>query len=392
MTYQEFVESEQFENYVQDRSAWEELPQELQAQVAATGANILGVGIVQDGTGKNLQDIEDIDMGDYPDAAVENARMALEAREETGNPNDCGTRVGWERANQLDNGEDLSEETISRMAAFERHEDNKEQGEEGRSDCGWLMWNAWGGDEGIEWAQSKLDEIEEAREASRDFRHLSDAELSQFETWLDDVHSDFVNGEDTGKVLTQFSQSQAPEAALERVKEAIRSGAVFSHFDELPSSELMDLRQKMQDMLTDDDWSLDNMASELSDTFGVGEDKAETWARTETQSVVNHAYEDALEERQEERDEEFKFKWVGSVDSRTTDSCRWLLGGDDLANQISGTGFDGTNPKHGGTPVTMEELKERIEQAADLDPEINTRARTFTPHINCRKRYVRVVE
>ena len=77
------------------------------------------------GDDRTMQDVEDIDTGDYPDAAVENARMALEAREDTGNPNDCGTRVGWERANQLVNGEDLSEETIGRMAAFKRHEDNK---------------------------------------------------------------------------------------------------------------------------------------------------------------------------------------------------------------------------------------------------------------------------
>jgi len=114
-----------------------------------------------------LKDIEDIDTGDYPEAAVENAQMALDAREETGNPNDCGTQVGWERANQLVNGEELSEDTIGRMAAFARHEQNKEQGEEGRSDCGWMMWKAWGGDEGIEWAQS----------------------LTESETWLTLTHS-----------------------------------------------------------------------------------------------------------------------------------------------------------------------------------------------------------
>jgi len=99
---------------------------------------------------------------DYPKAAQENARQALEAREDTGNPNDCGTDVGWERANQLDNGENLSKDTISRMAAFERHEDNAEMDDdEGRADCGWMMYKAWGGEEGIAWAQRKLDELAE---------------------------------------------------------------------------------------------------------------------------------------------------------------------------------------------------------------------------------------
>jgi len=124
------------------------------------------VGISESDGDRELQDIEDIDTGDYPDAAVENAQMALDAREETGNPNDCGTRVGWERANQLVNGEDLSEDTIERMASFARHEDNKEQGEEGRADCGWMMWKAWGGDEGIAWAENKSDAIDQARENS----------------------------------------------------------------------------------------------------------------------------------------------------------------------------------------------------------------------------------
>ena len=97
---------------------------------------------------------------DYPKAASENAKMALDAREDTGNPNSCGTRTGWARANQLANRENISRDTISRMASFARHEDNKDMSDgEGRSDCGWMMWKAWGGDEGIRWAKRKLDEI-----------------------------------------------------------------------------------------------------------------------------------------------------------------------------------------------------------------------------------------
>jgi hypothetical protein len=108
---------------------------------------------------KQPDSLADIDFGDYPEAAVENARMALEAREDHGNPEDCGTQVGWERANQLDNGEDLSEDTVARMAQFARHESNYDP-EASREDCGWLMWKAWGGHEGIEWAQDKMDEVE----------------------------------------------------------------------------------------------------------------------------------------------------------------------------------------------------------------------------------------
>ena len=93
---------------------------------------------------------------DYPQAASDNAARALKYRDE--NDTDCGTQVGWTRANQLANREPISEETIKRMAAFVRHEQNKDVPyDEG---CGGLMWDAWGGDEGIAWASRKIDQIE----------------------------------------------------------------------------------------------------------------------------------------------------------------------------------------------------------------------------------------
>jgi len=100
---------------------------------------------------------------DYPQAAVENAQMALDAKEDTGNPRGCGTRVGWIRAQQLADEEPISRDIIARMSSFNRHRQNSEMDEdEGKTDCGWMMWNAWGGDEGVDWAQSKLQSIEEA--------------------------------------------------------------------------------------------------------------------------------------------------------------------------------------------------------------------------------------
>lgn len=93
---------------------------------------------------------------DYPQAASDNAERALRLRDEY--PKDCGTPVGWTRANQLANKEPISRETIARMAAFERHRDNSTG--DPKEDCGARMWLAWGGDEGIEWAQRKLEQID----------------------------------------------------------------------------------------------------------------------------------------------------------------------------------------------------------------------------------------
>ena len=93
---------------------------------------------------------------DYPQAATENAKIALRWVEENG-WGDCGTPVGKARANQLANGEKITEDTIARMAAFERHRQNSQK--ELGDGCGRLMWLCWGGDEGIEWAQRKLKQI-----------------------------------------------------------------------------------------------------------------------------------------------------------------------------------------------------------------------------------------
>lgn len=94
---------------------------------------------------------------DYPQSARNNARRALDYKAE--NPdNDCGTPVGWARANQLAKGERISRDTIARMASFKRHQQHADVPySEG---CGGLMWDAWGGTSGIEWAIRKLQQID----------------------------------------------------------------------------------------------------------------------------------------------------------------------------------------------------------------------------------------
>ena len=99
---------------------------------------------------------------DYPKAASENAARAIRLRDEYDLK--CGTLVGWQRANQLAKGENISRETIARMAAFERHRQNSKG--DPKEACGPLMWLAWGGDEGVEWAQRKLKQIDAALNSS----------------------------------------------------------------------------------------------------------------------------------------------------------------------------------------------------------------------------------
>jgi len=101
---------------------------------------------------------------DYPKAAKENACKVLRWIDEHGRDEVQGmTQTGLARANQLCKGENISEDTIARMAAFERHRKNAEISEENKGtpwkDKGYVAWLGWGGDEGVAWAQRKLQSI-----------------------------------------------------------------------------------------------------------------------------------------------------------------------------------------------------------------------------------------
>jgi HK97 family phage portal protein len=90
------------------------------------------------------------------------ARRALQWKEEGF---DGGTRVGLARANQIVNGENLSDDTIIRMYSFfSRHEVDKKaegfnQGEEGFPSNGRVAWDLWGGDAGFSFAKRNRDRI-----------------------------------------------------------------------------------------------------------------------------------------------------------------------------------------------------------------------------------------
>jgi hypothetical protein len=100
---------------------------------------------------------------DYPESASNNACKVLRWREEHGDEVKGMTQIGWTRANQLCNKENISEETIARMASFARHRQNAEVAEEFKStpwkDKGYVAWLCWGGTSGIEWASNKLESI-----------------------------------------------------------------------------------------------------------------------------------------------------------------------------------------------------------------------------------------
>lgn len=105
---------------------------------------------------------KEIRFDDYPESAVNNAKKALRWKEEYGNEVKAGTAVGWARANQLANRENLSLETVKRMKAFfDRHQGNEKVDpkykDEPWRDNGYIMHLAWGGISGWNWAKGKIE-------------------------------------------------------------------------------------------------------------------------------------------------------------------------------------------------------------------------------------------
>jgi len=98
-----------------------------------------------------------------PTSAMANAAKRAIAWREQGNPG--ATRVGWARANQLVNRENLTSDTVMRMYSFfSRHEVDKQaegfnEGEEGFPSKGRVAWDAWGGDEGFAWSRRMRNRI-----------------------------------------------------------------------------------------------------------------------------------------------------------------------------------------------------------------------------------------
>jgi hypothetical protein len=94
---------------------------------------------------------------DYPEAVKNNAKRGIELNENQDNK--CATQAGKVRAQQLANGEPISEETIKRMYSYlsragEYYDPNS------TTECGTISYLLWGGKAGLRWAKSKLTELE----------------------------------------------------------------------------------------------------------------------------------------------------------------------------------------------------------------------------------------
>ena len=108
---------------------------------------------------------------DYPQAASDNAQRALDFREENGT--DCGTPVGWARANQISSRASISDEILVRTYSFLSRAKVYDQGdftdEDGQEICCSILYDAWGGDEMLRRAKRTVEQMG----ADKNKRHIN---------------------------------------------------------------------------------------------------------------------------------------------------------------------------------------------------------------------------
>lgn len=113
------------------------------------------------------EDLSKAEMSLKPTAGMKSAAARALAWKKEGKRG--GTAVGLTRANQIVNGENLSESTVARMYSFfSRHEVDKKatgfnSGEEGFPSPGRVAWDLWGGDAGYSWSTTKWNQIKNTR-------------------------------------------------------------------------------------------------------------------------------------------------------------------------------------------------------------------------------------
>ena len=159
---------------------------------------------------------------DYPKKASSNAKRALKYLEESGNPRNCLTKVGFARARQLANGEALSKDVVKRMAQFNRHRQNKDVPyDEG---CGGVAWDAWGGTEGVDWAIRKSKQIEEEKSMCPDCDDCDCGSVKELKALIDTLREKAKeHNDDVGDVPSKRTTATTLKKVYDRGLGAYRT-------------------------------------------------------------------------------------------------------------------------------------------------------------------------
>lgn len=153
-----------------------------------------------------------------PAGARAAARRVLRWKEKYGDEVKGMTQVGWTRANQLASGENLSRDTVARMAQFARHRQNAKVDPKYKDtpwkDRGHVAYLGWGNEVGIRWAQGIMDRLEKRQIDDDSFTEPAEAVVRSMDLGLEgEIHVHDRNGQ------AVYMPGEDHEEYLERIRE-----------------------------------------------------------------------------------------------------------------------------------------------------------------------------
>ena len=217
------------------------------------------------------------------------ARKGLDWRKEHGRG---GTRIGAERANQILNGENLSDETIKRMYSFfSRHEVDKKaqgfrQGEKGYPSNGRIAWALWGGDAGFSWSRKLVNQMK--NEKSFDLKGLEKHPL------LTNEEEKSMNKEDR-HILNVTETDNTVIVEFEKHEDVEHEGEELETTDEVSMDESSEEERKVIDMpmkFRTIDLSKHSYLDEEKRIVRIGVSSEEPVERSFGMEVLGHSAED----------------------------------------------------------------------------------------------------
>jgi hypothetical protein len=167
---------------------------------------------------------------------------------------------------------------------------------------------------------------------------------------LEDMQRELVWGEDASRLEQQAQpfwtdDGDMPEFVKELIKEALREGAVYLGEYDAPNVTGQAVKRFFEEKLDQPQgWSRRSLINDFSELFNISEQQAADIIETQLTNVLNKAREEGYETQGGTDDR--LFKWIGPADDDKTDACWELL--------------RETNPRFGGTPRPLDELKELV--------------------------------
>lgn len=174
--------------------------------------------------------------------------------------------------------------------------------------------------------------------------------------------------------------------SMDRISSEVGTRVVFGDIDKITLDDIQkskvfvdaydglskDLSARLNKTITDiykkkGGFTAEDLSTQMKEVIDLSDAQLERIARTETQHVTNISSKISYEKADPEG--EYKYKWSGPSDNRTTPICE----------AIKSRTVDG---------VSLSELKAIVEEESRKG---KAEPRDFTPHINCRHRFIRVV-